>query len=86
MRYCVALAPEGGSGLIMNDRPSCDRAADVTAAVALFAAEFPAYDFRIQQTSGGISLVAVRRRGADEPGVYAVITPDPAEMRNALKR
>src|SRR6266852_809565 len=56
VRYCVAPAVKGGSGPVMNDRPSRDRAANVMAAVALFAAEFPAYDFRIQQTSGGISL------------------------------
>jgi hypothetical protein len=63
-----------------------DHAAEVAAAAAVFAAEFPAYEFRTQQTSEGISLVAFHRRGADEPGVYAVITADPAEMRDALRR
>ena len=50
----------------------------------LFAAEFPAYEFGTQRTSQGISFVAVNRGRADQPGVYAVVTPDPAEMRNAL--
>jgi len=44
---------------------------------SLFAAEFPAHDSGTRQTSQGISLVAVNRGGADHPGVYAVITPDP---------
>jgi hypothetical protein len=39
---------------------------------------------RRQRTSRGISLVAVNRGGADQPGVYVVIAADPAEMRDAL--
>lgn len=55
-----------------------------SAAAVYLAAEFPAFDFTTQRARDGISLVAVRRDGAGEPGVYAVITPDPAEMRAAL--
>jgi len=70
----------------MNSSPSHEHAAaDIRAVASLFAAEFPAYDFGTQRTSQGISLVAVHRGGADQPGVYAMITPDPAEMRDALR-
>ena len=31
------------------------------------------------------ALTALRRSRADEPGLYAVITPDPDEMRAALR-
>jgi hypothetical protein len=49
------------------------------------AAEFPAYDFGMQRTYNGTSLVAVCRDGASHQGTYAVITSDPAEMRDALR-
>ena len=42
------------------------------------------FDFGTQRTSDGISLTAVRRE-PDEPGLYAVITDDPDEMRDALR-
>jgi hypothetical protein len=58
--------------------------ADVSVVISRFAAEFPVYDFGTQRTSRGISFVAVHRGGAEQPGVYLVITPDPAEMRDAL--
>lgn len=48
--------------------------------------EFPAYEFGTQRTWNGVSLVAVCRDGVDRAGVYAVITRDPSEMRNALTR
>jgi hypothetical protein len=50
----------------------------------LLADEFPAFDFGTQRTWNGVSLVAVRRDGADRPGTYAVITSDPNEMRHVL--
>ena len=50
------------------------------------AAEFPAYDFGTQRTYSGVSLVAVCRDGAAHEGTYAVITSDPGEMRNVLRR
>jgi hypothetical protein len=56
---------------------------DVRDAVRIVSADFPFYQFGIQPTSNGISLVAVNRAGANEPGVYAVITPDPVEIRQA---
>ncbi len=46
--------------------------------------EFPAYEFGTQRTWNGVSLVAVRRDGADRAGTYAVITSDPGEMRHVL--
>ncbi len=48
------------------------------------AAEFPGYDFATQQTRGGVSIVARRRAGGTRPGLYAVVTDDPAELRRAL--
>ena len=50
------------------------------------AAEFPAYDFGTQRTYSGVSLVAVCRDGAAHEGTYAVVTNDPCEMRDALRR
>ena len=58
----------------------------VAAVVARVAAEFPAYCIDTQRTWGGFSLVAVRRDGVAQPGVYAVITGDLAELRRALGR
>jgi hypothetical protein len=49
------------------------------------AAEFPGYDFATQQTWGGISIIARRRGGCARPGLYAVVTGDPDEMRRALQ-
>lgn len=50
------------------------------------AAEFPTYDFGTQRTYSGVSLVAVCRDGAAHEGTYAVITSDPGEMRDVLRR
>jgi hypothetical protein len=47
-------------------------------------AEFPGYEFATQQTWGGVSISARRREGCARPGVYAVITGDPDEMRRVL--
>lgn len=52
--------------------------------VPLLAAEFPGYEFGMQRTWNGLSLVAVRRDGAVRAGTYAVITSDASEMRHAL--
>jgi hypothetical protein len=46
--------------------------------------EFPAFEFGTQRTWNGVSLVAVRRDGADWAGTYVVITSDPGEMRHVL--
>jgi hypothetical protein len=54
--------------------------------VSRFATEYPEYVFRTQQRWSGRSLVAVRRGGVSEPGLYAVITADSDEMREALTR
>ena len=48
------------------------------------AAEFPGYDFATQQTWEGTSIIATRRGGCAQPGLYAVVTADPDEMRRAL--
>lgn len=52
-------------------------------ALRRLAAEFRRFDFGIQRTSDGNSIAAVRRK-PDEPGLYAVITDDVDEMRDAL--
>jgi hypothetical protein len=52
--------------------------------VSRFASEYPEYAFRTQQSWSGRSLVAVRRGGVSEPGLYAVVTADSDEMREAL--
>jgi hypothetical protein len=54
--------------------------------VSLLAAEFPGYEFGTQRIWNSLSLVAVRRDGADHAGTYAVITSDASEMRRALAR
>ena len=56
----------------------------VTAQLSGLAAEFPGYEFATQRTWGGISIVARRHGGCARPGVYAVVTDDPDEMRQAL--
>jgi hypothetical protein len=52
--------------------------------VSRFASEYPEYVFRTQLSWSGRSLVAVRRSGTREPGLYAAITPNWDEMREAL--
>jgi hypothetical protein len=58
---------------------------DVVSEAARVAAEFPGYCIGTQRTYGGFALVAVRRDGVAQPGVYAVITGDPAELRRELR-
>jgi hypothetical protein len=48
------------------------------------AAEFPGYEFATQQTWDGISISARRHGGCERPGLYAVVTRDVDEMRQAL--
>ena len=54
--------------------------------VGELAAEFgDRYIIGTVRSRDGVSLAAVKRDRADEePGVYAVITPDAGEMRDAL--
>lgn len=86
----------GKSGNGSDDRPP-EREADhdsgghpvvrVTGAAAQLselAVEFPGYEFATQQTRDGISIVARRHGGCARPGLYAVVTDDPDEMRRAL--
>ena len=47
-------------------------------------AEFPGYEFAVQPAWGGISISARRREGCARPGVYAVVTGSPDEMRRTL--
>jgi len=59
----------------------------VTAVVAELnglGAEFPDYEFAMQRTWDGISISARRREGCARPGVYAVVTGSPDEMRRTL--
>ncbi len=56
----------------------------MAASLTDLAAEFPGYEFATQQTWGGTSIVARRHEGCARPGLYAVVTDDPDEMRRAL--
>src|SRR5579864_3693844 len=56
----------------------------VAAGLSKLAAEFPGYEFSTQRTWEGIALIAVRQDGSARPGLYAVITADLDEMRDAL--
>ena len=56
----------------------------VHAQLSGLAAEFPGYDFTTQPTWDGISIIARRHEGCARPGLYAVVTDDPDEMRRAL--
>ena len=60
------------------------RVTGVPAELSGLAAEFPGYDFTTQQTWDGISIIARRHEGCARPGLYAVVTHDPDEMRRAL--
>jgi hypothetical protein len=76
---------------MLGERPTHDsgrgpvgRVTGVTAELSGLAAEFPGYEFATQQTWGGISIIARRHGGCTRPGLYAVVTGDPDEMRHAL--
>jgi hypothetical protein len=56
----------------------------VPAELSELAAEFPGYEFARQETWDGVSIIAVRHGGCARPGLYAVVTDDPDEMRRAL--
>jgi hypothetical protein len=55
-----------------------------SAGLSELAAEFPGYDFGTQRTWDGVSIIAIRRAGAERPGLCVVITADVSEMRLAL--
>jgi hypothetical protein len=68
-----------------GDRPAAkDDPRGLDALVMALAAEFPDYFIGTQATWNGLSLSAHHKERAAEPGVYAVITSDPDEMRRAL--
>lgn len=52
--------------------------------IRALARDFRRFTFGTQQTWDGTAIAAIRRK-PDEPGLYAVITPDPEEMRAALR-
>jgi hypothetical protein len=60
------------------------RVTDVLGELSGLGAEFPDYEFAPQQTRDGLSISARRREGCARPGVYAVVTGNPDEMRRAL--
>lgn len=60
------------------------RVTDVLGELSGLGAEFPDYEFATQQTWAGLSISARRREGCARPGVYAVVTGNPDEMRRAL--
>lgn len=57
----------------------------LAALVPALAAEFPDFFIGTQPTWNGLCLSAHDRDRAARPGVYAVITSDPDEMRLALR-
>jgi hypothetical protein len=61
------------------------RLTGVPAELSWLAAEFPGYDFATQQTWDGISIIARRNGGGAQPGLYALVTDDPDEIRRALR-
>ena len=60
------------------------RVTGIAAELRGLAAEFPGYEFATQRTWDGISIIARRHEGCARPGLYAVVTGDPDEMRRAL--
>lgn len=72
-------------GMAWHDPQVQDARAALDALVRAFSREFRQFAFGTQQTWGGVSIAAVRReRGA--PGLTAVITADPQEMRDVLRQ
>jgi hypothetical protein len=61
------------------------RVTGAPAELSELAAEFPDYEFATQQTWDGTSIIARRQEGCMRPGLYAVVTDDPDEMRRALR-
>ena len=64
---------------------AAERSRDLDALVPALATEFPDYFIGIQQTWNGVSLSAHDKDRAAHPGVYAVVTDDPDEMRRTLR-
>ena len=62
-----------------------DGPSELDALVPVFAAEFPVYSFATLRTWNGVSLFAQDKNRAARPGVYAVITDDPDELRRTLR-
>jgi hypothetical protein len=60
------------------------RVTGLPAELSALAAEFPGYEFGTQQTWGGTAIIATRHGGSAQPGLYAIVTGDPDEMRRAL--
>ena len=57
---------------------------DLPAELSELTAKFPGYEFATQPTWDGISIIATRRGGCAQPGLYAVVTGDLDELRRAL--
>ena len=60
------------------------RVTRVSAELSGLAAEFPGYEFATHQTWDGLSIIAKRHGGCTRPGLYAVVSGDPDELRRAL--
>ncbi len=54
--------------------------------VAELKAGFPAFTFRLIRGHDGETIEAVRTAGSDEPGLYVLISDDPAEVARELRR
>ncbi len=63
-----------------------ERSRSLDALIPALAAEFPGYFIGTQQTWNGVSLSAHDKDQAAHPGVYAVVTKDPDEMRRTLRQ
>jgi hypothetical protein len=57
---------------------------DAPADLSELATEFPGYEFATQRTFDGTAIVARCHGGCAQPGLYAVVTDDPDEMRRVL--
>ncbi len=68
-----------------SDAESGKRLAPLSVVAARLAVEFRRFEIRTIRLHRGEALSALRRAGASEPGLYAVITDDPAEMRAVLR-
>jgi hypothetical protein len=68
-----------------NSRLGAGETCGLDTLVPALAAEFPDYFIGTQPTWNGVSLSAHDKDRAAHPGVYAVVTDDPDEMRRTLR-
>jgi hypothetical protein len=75
----------GWPASVSPDALGCDQASHgLGNLLPELAADFPCFEFATQRTWNGVSLVAVCRDGAAQPGTCVIVTSDPGEMRQEL--